>query len=352
MTQTLATDPAHLRHRWTELRTARPLRNREAAALLGVTEAQLVASLCGERVTRLAGDFGALLQRLPALRQVMTLTRNEACVHEKTGRFEEVSRTGPVGLVLGTDIDLRVFLDRWQHGFLVDEPGPGPSLQFFDASGEAVHKVYLRDPQSRGSWDALVAEFMAPSQSPLQPVEPPRPRPSEKADSEIDVTGFRAAWAGLKDTHDFFGMLRRFGVTRTQALRLAEAQFAWPVPVDAATRLLEAAAADGQPIMVFVGNPGCIQIHTGPVARVERRGDWINVLDPDFNLHLREDLVTAAWLVRKPTVDGIVTSVELFDARHELIAQFFGARKPGLPERPEWRALAARLFPSIIPVLP
>ena len=66
---------------------------------------------------------------------------------------------------------------------------------------------------------------------------------------------------------------------------------------------------------------------------------WLNILDPDFNMHLRTDLIDSAWLVRKPTSDGTVTSIELFDSGKELIAQFFGLRKPGIPESEAWRAL-------------
>jgi putative hemin transport protein len=47
---------------------------------------------------------------------------------------------------------------------------------------------------------------------------------------------------------------------------------------------------------------------------------------------VREDLVASAWVVRKPTVDGIVTSLEVFDADGCEIALFFGERKPGTPE--------------------
>ncbi len=73
-------------------------------------------------------------------------------------------------------------------------------------------------------------------------------------------------------------------------------------------------------------------------------------MDPGFNLHLREDLVASAWLVRKPTTDGIVTSIEVFDARGELIVQMFGARKPGVPELEEWRTLVADLDATPSPV--
>jgi len=42
--------------------------------------------------------------------------------------------TGPHGLVLGPDIDLRLFLGQWKLGFAVREPlkgGERLSLQFF-----------------------------------------------------------------------------------------------------------------------------------------------------------------------------------------------------------------------------
>ena len=94
--------------------------------------------------------------------------------------------------------------------------------------------------------------------------------------------------------------------------------------------------------MVFVGNRAAIQIHTGPVHRLRATPGWFNVLDPEFNLHLREAGVAAAWRIVKPTEDGAVTSIELLDAAGEVIALLFGARKPGQAEREAWRALVAR----------
>ena len=112
-------------------------------------------------------------------------------------------------------------------------------------------------------------------------------------------------------------------------------------------RLLDEAAVDGLPIMVFVGSGGCIQIHTGPVRNIQPldtpRAQWINVLDAGFNLHLRTDMIASVWVVEKPTADGVVTSVEAFDHAGELMAMFFGARKPGKPELQGWRDLVARL---------
>jgi putative hemin transport protein len=67
--------------------------------------------------------------------------------------------------------------------------------------------------------------------------------------------------------------------------------------------------------------------------------EWLNVLDPEFNLHLIESSIDQCWIVRKPTLDGFVTSVECFNSHGEQILQVFGKRKPGIEELQEWRKL-------------
>jgi putative hemin transport protein len=340
---------AHLRAAWLELKTQRRIRQRDAAELLEVSEAELLATGVGDGVTRLAGDPRGVLKRAPTLGRVMALTRNESCVHEKIGVYENLEVDKMVGLALGADIDLRLFFAHWKHAFAVTEAGDHgamKSLQFYDAAGRAVHKIFLKDGADGAAYERVVREFAASDQDPGLEVAPPAPRKREQPDAAVDAAGLRAAWAGLQDTHEFFGLLGKFDVSRTQALRLGGTDLAYPAPLDAVRRLLEDVASSGLPIMVFVGNPGCIQIHTGPVRNLRPIDHWLNVLDPGFNLHLRTDRIAAAWVVRKPTLDGIVTSLELFDAAGETIAMLFGERKPGRPELPQWQATVERLFPA------
>jgi putative hemin transport protein len=103
--------------------------------------------------------------------------------------------------------------------------------------------------------------------------------------------------------------------------------------------VVEKAAETQLPIMIFAGNKGNIQIHQGKVRTVRQMGDWLNVLDPDFNMHLNENVVDSAFVVHKNTEDGLVSALELFDKKGEMVAQFFGLRKPGLPQKAEWKAL-------------
>jgi putative hemin transport protein len=338
---------ADLLLRWQALRKSTPaIRNRDAAEALGVSEAQLIASGLGEKTIRLQPDWHGLFARLPALGRVMALTRNENVVHERRGAYGEASFHDHVGLVLGEDIDLRIFLKTWRFIFAVEEEGRRGtmrSLQIFDRTGTAVHKIYAEAETSLAAWRSLLAELRAPEQSADLEIAAPAEKAPPRADAEIDASALLQGWAALKDTHDFQPLLNKHKVQPTQAFRLAEGRFTARLGREAVQAVLTRASVQQVPIMVFVGNPGIIQIHSGTVSRIQTVGEWLNVLDPEFNLHLREDRIGEVWRVEKPTTDGIVTSVEVFDADGTRMVTFFGKRKPGSAELSEWRALVAAL---------
>jgi putative hemin transport protein len=147
----------------------------------------------------------------------------------------------------------------------------------------------------------------------------------------------------MTDTHQFMRLTSKLKMNRLGAYRIAGAPFVRPLVPAAIDQMLHAVQTAGIEIMLFVGNKGCIQIHTGPLATLKSMGPWQNVLDPRFNLHLRLDHVAEVWAVDKPTQRGPVMSVEAFDADGMLIFQVFGVGKEGRDSRPEWRDLVANL---------
>lgn len=295
---------------------------------------------------RLRPDWHALMASLEPLGEVMALTRNASCVHEKVGVYQHAIMTERVGVMTSSNIDLRAFYSKWAHGFAVSEMtnrGRQHSLQFFDASGVAIHKIYLREGSNVQAYRSLATHFADDSQQPGLYAENLAPKLPEQADQKIDVLALHQAWASLRDTHDFFSLLKTHGVSRVQALRLAQPNFVQRVHCAEVLRVLTAAAGREIPIMVFVGNHGMLQIHSGPIHKVSYAKPWLNVLDVNFNLHLRLDHVDTAWIVKKPTVDGLVTSFEIFDSQGDAIAMLFGLRKPGQQELPVWRELLAEI---------
>ena len=331
----------NLLSRWETLKQKQPtMRIRDAATALKVSELELLLIDAGQSVTRLKPEWADIVNALQGLGEVMALTRNDSAVHEKTGVYNNVRIMGEMGLVLDEKIDLRLFLSKWCYGFAVSsntDKSPRPSLQFFDECGTAIHKIYLTENSNAAAYESLVEKYCDAEPATQIDVEPLKEKPGERAVESDEVERFRSAWRALQDTHDFFDLLKNYELTRTQALRLGGPEFARQTSPEVFGEFMQSLATESLSIMVFVGSPGVVQIHTGPIFQLRTMGPWFNVLDDDFNLHLREDMIDSAWVVRKPTVDGDVTSLELYNVNGEVIAYLFGARKPGQAENLAWR---------------
>ena len=193
----LARPTSSVLERYDALHRAEPnLRLRDAAARLGVSEAELIAARCGRGVIRLSPSWPSLIEALGTLGQVMALTRNDHAVHEKIGRYERISVSSAKdrALVTGPDIDLRIRLGHWRFAYAVTEETRGPSrpsLQFFDAAGTAVHKVFLRDGSDRDTFIRLIAGHAAPDQTPGERLETRRPTKPAPADAPSPFSGYR-----------------------------------------------------------------------------------------------------------------------------------------------------------------
>jgi putative hemin transport protein len=355
---------ATLAERWAALRKEQPtVQMRDAARTLQVSEAELLATGMGNTVTRLADTAHApreIMRRALDLGRVMALTRNENAVIEVTGTATRIAQAKQgddgakdaerearelniAGGYLGGPIDLRFQFPKWRHAFAVVQPGRdgavSRSLQFFDAAGTAVHKVYLKNDAAIPVFDKLVAEFRHPQQDGKLAIVPAAPKPVPKPDSAIDVKEFQLAWKEMTDVHQFNRIVGEFGMSREQALRLAPAGAARKVAPQAVRQLLEQSASQGLAIMAFVGNGAVTQIYSGKIGKVAASGGWFNVLDPDFNLHLRDSTFRAGYVLQRAGV----TSVEFFDDQGELAVTFFGVRERGKPQPKSWSDLTAAL---------
>ena len=320
-------------------------RQRDVARALLISEAALIDEQCGVQSLRLRKDFASLIESLPKLGYIMTLMRNDCAVHERKGVYQNVYVNGAMGLVVGDDkkIDLRLFLSQWNHGYAVREKlGSGErfSLQFFNEAGIAIQKIFLQKESDFQKYKLLIEKYEDVDQ--VNKIRFKSTISDKKIvdDDEVDQKKLLNDWKEMTNVHHFIGILKRHHVDRQQAFRLVGCEYAEEFSTKKMELVLEQIAARKISIMCFVGNQGGIQIHSGVINKVKAMGPWLNILDREFNLHLLETSIATAWLVRKPTIDGIITSLELYDAEGRQVAQFFGERKEGQRENTHWQRLA------------
>ncbi|MCR8825832.1 hemin-degrading factor [Pseudosulfitobacter koreensis] len=321
------------------------LRERDLADKLGITEAQLLAAHTGQGVTHIAPHPDTIIEIASSLGEVMALTRNISCVNEKVGSYGNYTSGAHAAMVLNDKIDLRMFPIHWCHAFMVEketDAGVRRSLQVFDAAGDAVHKIFMRGETHLAAWDAAKFASALPDQpTQLDLAERTAPEAAKTNREKLDV--LQSEWSKMTDTHQFMRLTSKLRMNRLGAYRIVGAPFVRPLATDAIDRMLNDVQAAGIEVMVFVGNRGCIQIHTGPIETLKPMGPWQNVMDPGFNLHLRLDHVAEVYAVDKPTQRGKAVSVEAFGADGALIFQVFGVRREDYDSRPAWREIVDNL---------
>lgn len=106
----------------------------------------------------------------------------------------------------------------------------------FDHHGDAL-LVYATTQTDMAAWETLIAEYRAewwrrrhPTLRPLEPV---------KYADTADGAALENDWRAMTDVHQFFGLLRKYQLSRQQAFRLVSDDLACRVDRHALPSLLE-----------------------------------------------------------------------------------------------------------------
>ena len=321
-------------------------RARDLADFLNIGEAALVAAQVSVGgATKITADPNVLIPRLKELGPVMALTRTASVVHEKDGIYDNYHAGDHASMVLNGAIDLRIFPSHWVHAFAVrveKDESVRHSIQIFDAAGDAVHKIHARQGTDIAALEQLTADLATDDQSDTLTLATRQP-PEEPKSNTAKLDILRHEWDRMTDTHQFLRLTSKLGMNRLGAYRIVGDPYVQQLHPDAVNTALERLAETALPSMIFVGNRGCIQIHSGPIHNLRKMGPWQNVMDPEFNLHLRLDHIAEVYAVHKPTRRGMAHSIEAFDKDGAIILQIFGMRSDAGDFTENFAAICAAL---------
>lgn len=290
-------------------------------------------------LTPIVADPHRLVPALEGLGPLVAATANAACRIARTGPYRNFQPGAHAAMVFDEAVDLRFFPAHWVHARAAEGDDGGLALHVFDAAGDAVHTITAGPETDTALWRGMVASLAAdlPLAPPLAPrAQPEAPRPNPGRADEL-----RAEWDRMTDTHQFLRIVARLKMNRLGAYRIAGAPYVRPLPPASVAHVLTSAAAEELPVMAFVGNRGCIQIHGGRIRGLDLAGGALTVRDADLSLDLDCTRIAEVWAVTKPTRAGRAVSIEAFEADGSLIAQIFGMRRAGDAAVAQWDALVS-----------
>ncbi len=273
----------------------------------------------------LAGDWTELLGEIHQLGDVSVLSGNHVVMHLATGQYEPFRGGEGHALVLNQGIDLRLFPGHWEYGVAVrPSADTAPGFVFFNGAGEPVHRILLTESSDLATFETLVATYASerPEFSPWSEA----PAETKEATAETKAA-FLEDWRGLTDTHAFSRLLRKYQLSRTDALRLAEGEFTQELDVRAYRQVFAELVDREISIIFFALNNGCVQISTGALTELNTTKKTIQLVERDSRTLIGLDGIAEVWRVSKPTKRGLAHSLELYDRDGEPVAYIFGTRK-------------------------
>lgn len=312
-----------------------------------LTDVQRVA--LHPHATRLHDDFTPLLKRLDSISDLTELTRNASALLEKDHVSGAVYSGTDLDFASAESLHLRIFPSRWKYGYALEEHHPYTgdrqhSLQFFDCCGNMLHKIVVNETSDVASFRQLVREHAAADQT--QPQVLIAQSDCSIADaSYIDVDALRAEWALPHDHDDFLKRHEAFDQQRLRKLRLAGKAFAYQVANESVRAILQRMTDFGTSVMTLVGNAGIVQAYYGKIKNIGAKDSRLRIMNSGFRMLLQEDHIDSVWVAKKPTADGIITSLELFNRKGMHIASFLSKKSGGQPEPREWREAIMHLMP-------
>lgn len=232
---------------WHKL-AAEGLNNRAVAARLGISEAQLVDCARGSFAVRLRCNPLDIFSAARALGIFKMVLRNDYAVLERPGAVRTVSALANELRVEGSTFSLQMNASAARSAFALREggrQGVKNSVQLFDSAGNSIAKLVVQ--AGGGRFDQLVEALRLSVPEPL-----PEPVPGVPA-----------------------------------SLRPQRGDL---VAENALAAFLHNAAGLAAPLRIVVSHAhGMLQAETR-IHRVKRsdRAPWINVLDPELDLHLFE----------------------------------------------------------------
>jgi putative hemin transport protein len=268
-----------LRKAWAALKASQPrLYPREGAALLGVSEEQIIATGAGENAFHAPSKGGAgvvaLLNELRQFGPVLFIIRNDDAVLEKAASLQfSLSETHGRTVALAEVEGVRLWFspDAVASVWVVHaEKFVRRGVQFYDKDGVAVLKAYISDESQIAAFDAWAAKWLE--------------APADGTAAGASVQGEACAASGPA---------KGAGCPHAGCAHGSVAPVA--LPADSFKTLLKAVAKSGESVTLALTNGNAFfSVTASGITKVVPFGPWYNVLDDSLHTHLRESAVVSA----------------------------------------------------------
>ena len=257
-----------LKQQWAELLQKpehQKIRIKDAADILNVSEAELLSTNIGENTHFLKiSNWLQLFKEFAALGPMMYLVRNDYAVHEMTIPINNVQQETDVILLWNKKGHIKITEPCLKYAFYTSGMARGNkiySIQIFDSDGTAILKIYLKNEELE-KFKEIKNQHEREYDYELQKMEKHTSNSTNRDKSDQE----RLEWV-IKDNFSIKKYLEDIAINKTK-------------------------------ISIRISNDGAESMYSGTIKNVIHKFGWLNIMDPTFNLHVKDMQINEIWTTK------------------------------------------------------
>lgn len=137
--------------------------------------------------------------------------------------------------------------------------------------------------------------------------------------SSLNISDFRKQWCTLKSPEDYQHLLTRFKLSAVQGLRMIGDTWAMQISVDAFRSRIQILYELQLPCVIQTDAVEICPTYSSSIKQFEWNDPWLAIAHNGFSLRIHKSQIDSIWLVNKPGLEGIATSLEVYSPKEEAI---------------------------------
>ncbi len=307
---------------------------------LGLTELDVVDQQLGVNSIALKTNFLEIMNSLPSLGYTATRVYNNIAIQECKGFYMATVCENTINIIMANakEAGVKVLLDSWQCIYAVrelTELGYRYSLQIFGENGKAVKKIFMQPQSNFYAYQDIIDGHKSNEEQTQQAIQ----KSISNIRKDVDVRELILDWRKEGSINHAEELTKKYKISYQEIYRYIGDVYAEELSVKKLEIIMEQAAERNMPMSFYTFNNGVSQYYSGVLDNVYASGDCLHCMAADFSLQILETSIANAWLVRKATSSGIVTSLEFYDSYGNQLLKLHGQyNKYG--ESIHWKRLA------------
>lgn len=281
---------------------------------------------------KLNNNFVGIFKKLSMLGNLSTTLFTGTLTHTVQGKFADMHNRSNTLMHFHPNIDTRLFTAKWRFVYATEQDKI-ICLNFFSRYGDLVYRVCSTTVEQYPLFKDFISEFTDKDNSTVNITES---FTKLKYTKLIDKQVLTQKWSEMTNVHQASKIFKYHGNDPTAVYTALGENYARKISTEKLIQFFNLIVENKLKIMMFSRNYAAVQCYVGDIPKLAVLGYEINISITDFDFMMDTNKLGDIWLVTKPTENGFVNSISIFDKEDNEVLILTDKRTRGDAENADW----------------